>query len=436
MFRSTNHHRSRTGILHPLRYAVTALGTTALVTLSLSTIGVTAASASTVISTTPGTYDEIVPAGVTSVVITVVGGTGGNDTAFNGPGVTLGGEGAVVTATETVTPGEELVLVVASNGGNGTGAGGLGGAGYGAGGNGGPGCSGGCSTAAGGGGASAVYPSGNDSFLLVAGGGGGEGGSANGGDAGSNGVTSDSFCTAGTAGTISKAGDPGTCTGELTDAIAATGGDGTTGGTGGQVGDLGGGGGGGGYYGGGGASWAGGGGGSSYPAGDVTGSDSTATPSVKLVYASPSPVVTAGAAVTYTEGGSAVFLDPGLTVTDPSGTIASATVTIASGFQPGDALNFVATASITGSYISGTGVLVLNGSDSVTDYQAALDSVTYSFASNADPTGGGTDTSRTIDWSVTDSNDLGSNTDTSTVGVADGQCAPRSEEHTSELQSQ
>ena len=218
---------------------------------------------------------------------------------------------------------------------------------------------------------------------------------------------------------------PGACTGNITDTVAASGGDGAQGGTGGEDSDRdAGGGGGGGYYGGGGASSAGGGGGSSYPT--ATGLDTSGTPSVTITYAVPSPVVTAGATASFTEGGSPVAVDAALTVTDPSGTIDSATVTIASGFLAGDTLNFVNIADITGSYVSSTGVLTLTGADSVGDYQTALESVTYWFTSNADPTGGGTDTSRTIDWSFTDSNDLGSNTATSTVDVADGLCAPGS----------
>jgi Hint domain len=45
----------------------------------------------------------------------------------------------------------------------------------------------------------------------------------------------------------------------------------------------------------------------------------------------------------------------------------------------------------------------LTGTDSVANYQAALRSVSYSFTpANGDPTGGGADTSRTIDWTVND----------------------------------
>ena len=94
----------------------------------------------------------------------------------------------------------------------------------------------------------------------------------------------------------------------------------------------------------------------------------------------PGPDVTAGASETFTEGGSAVTLDPGLTVMDGSSTtIAGATVAISSGFLSGDTLGFMNQNGITGSY--NTGVLTLAGTASVANYQTALDSVTYDFAS-------------------------------------------------------
>ena len=115
------------------------------------------------------------------------------------------------------------------------------------------------------------------------------------------------------------------------------------------------------------------------------------------------PVVTAGASVTYTGGGSPVALDSTLNVTDASSTtIASATVAISSGFLSGDTLNFTNQNGITGSYNSSTGVLTLTGSSLVANYKAALDSITYSFSGGGDPTNGGSATSRTISWTVND----------------------------------
>jgi hypothetical protein len=81
--------------------------------------------------------------------------------------------------------------------------------------------------------------------------------------------------------------------------------------------------------------------------------------------------------------------------------LTGATVSITSGLISADTLNFTAQNGITGAYSNG--VLTLSGAASLADYQAALDSITYSVSpTNADPTGGGADTARTISWQVTD----------------------------------
>jgi len=298
--------------------------------------------------TSTGGATFTVPAGVTAVTITAVGGTGGNNIANLGSVDSLGGEGAVVTASETVTASDSLAVTVAKNGGNATATGGTGGSGAGSGGNGGA-TGGGLLWGAGGGGASAVYLS--TTPLVVAGGGGGTGGGGDGGNAGSIGSSSDTFCTAGAAG--DSGGGPGTCTSPLADLVPAGGRSGGTGGTGGQGGaepfpDAGGGG-GGGYAGGGGASDAGGGGGSSYPSADVTGHDTTATPSVAISWTA----LVAGtfSALSGTEGSStssgtiASFTDvnPNAATTDFSATVdwgdGSAVENLTSGAfsQPGGA---------------------------------------------------------------------------------------------------
>jgi hypothetical protein len=239
-------------------------------------------------STTAGVYQREVPTGVTSLQVTAVGGTGGTDFSQCGPGCGTGGEGAVVSATVAVTPGEALTITVAANGGNETVAGGGGGSGAGSGGSGGastPGAVGG----GGGGGASAVYDAGAP--LVVAGGGGGGGGEAGGGSAGGAGVagTNEPTCTGGDAGGQSGPGAAGGCGGSS--------GNGGNGGNGGAFVngdptpvDFGGGGGGGGFYGGGGGAYSGGGGGSSYPSSDVTGLDGTKTPSVTITYVTDTTV--------------------------------------------------------------------------------------------------------------------------------------------------
>jgi hypothetical protein len=126
------------------------------------------------------------------------------------------------------------------------------------------------------------------------------------------------------------------------------------------------------------------------------------------------PVVTAGASATFNVGGAAAALDAGLTLSDAqSANLTGATVAITSGLFTGDTLNFTNQAGITGSYNSGTGVLTLSGTASVANYQSALASITYS-SSAADPSHGGTDPTRTLSWSVSDSLS-GSNTATSTL---------------------
>jgi hypothetical protein len=113
------------------------------------------------------------------------------------------------------------------------------------------------------------------------------------------------------------------------------------------------------------------------------------------------PVVTAGASASFTGGGSPVPLDAGLVVSDASSTTLSSATIVVSGFVAGDQLNFSAQNNISAIYSAGT--LTLSGTASLLHYQTALDSITYStFASNADPTGGGSHTSRTIDWTVSD----------------------------------
>ena len=117
------------------------------------------------------------------------------------------------------------------------------------------------------------------------------------------------------------------------------------------------------------------------------------------------PTATAGATATFDGGQSSpTTLDAGLTVSDPDsgGLLKGAKVTISGGIT-GDTLTFTNQNGITAVYNPSTKVLSLTGSASVTNYQTALESVTYSFSpANGDPTNGGADTSRTIDWTVDD----------------------------------
>lgn len=110
--------------------------------------------------------------------------------------------------------------------------------------------------------------------------------------------------------------------------------------------------------------------------------------------------VAGGASPTYTEGGTAVVIDPALAVNDvDSASLASATVSISAGFDTADdVLAFTNTATITGSYNAATGVLTLTGADTVANYQAALRSVTYRNADTDNPS----TAARTIQFRVND----------------------------------
>ena len=200
------------------------------------------------ISTSPGTFQEPVPAGVTTALVTVAGGNGG----IAGAPDHLLAHGGLVTATIPVVACTTLTINVGGTGGNGsTGTAGTGGSNGGA--------SGGLSDptgagGGGGGGASEVIDA-NGNRLVVAGGGGGENGTGNAG--GGNGTSATGFTVAagngvnGTGGSSTpggSGGDGGTGTGGGSagspNGTASTGKAGGTGGATGTAGSAGGGGGG------------------------------------------------------------------------------------------------------------------------------------------------------------------------------------------------
>ncbi len=91
----------------------------------------------------------------------------------------------------------------------------------------------------------------------------------------------------------------------------------------------------------------------------------------------PPTVTPSGTINTFTLGGTAVTVDPGVTISGGNADLTGATVTISSGtLQSGDTLNFTNQNGITGSYSGG--VLTLSGSATLAQYQAALQSVTFS----------------------------------------------------------
>ncbi len=155
---------------------------------------------------------------------------------------------------------------------------------------------------------------------------------------------------------------------------------------------------------------------------------SAANTDTTLTVTHTAPVITAGGTATF--GGAPVVLDAGVTVSDvDSGNrLLGATVTIGTGFIPGDTLTIDGTTNgvIAGnpngtiSYAFSGSTLTLTGNDTLADYQAALALVTYSFnPPGGDATAGGTDTSRSITWQLTDNSATNnqSNTATSTLQV-------------------
>ncbi|MEH1885096.1 beta strand repeat-containing protein [Nostoc sp.] len=112
----------------------------------------------------------------------------------------------------------------------------------------------------------------------------------------------------------------------------------------------------------------------------------------------PTITSTSSSALAYTENATTA-IDSSIIVNDTdSPNLASATVSISSGFVSAqDTLAFTNQSGIIGSYNSNTGVLTLTGSSSVANYQTALRSITYSNSSDNPNT-----TPRTISFIVND----------------------------------
>jgi Ca2+-binding RTX toxin-like protein len=130
------------------------------------------------------------------------------------------------------------------------------------------------------------------------------------------------------------------------------------------------------------------------------------------------PVVTASGSVNYVSGGPAVVLDAALTVSDPggNGNLTGAVINLGEGSADGDVLNFTSQHGITG-YMN-YGALILTGTATVADYQAALESVTYTFTpASGDPTQGGTNDTRSVEWTVSDGVSISSDLVSSTINV-------------------
>jgi large repetitive protein len=113
-----------------------------------------------------------------------------------------------------------------------------------------------------------------------------------------------------------------------------------------------------------------------------------ATDTINVTPVNDAPVVTAGHTLAYTENQAATAIDSLIAVTDvDSANLVSATVQITGNYASSqDVLSFTDQNGITGSFNAATGTMTLNGSSSVANYQAALDSVKY-FNVSDDPSG-------------------------------------------------
>lgn len=122
-----------------------------------------------------------------------------------------------------------------------------------------------------------------------------------------------------------------------------------------------------------------------------------------VVFSLPTPAIKLSAnTATAIVSGPAITLDPQLEVFDSdSPSLASATVTINSGFINTDALAVQTVAGITAAYDTATGVLTLNGVAPLADYQAVLRSLSYQ--AGADPSlGQGDSSARLISIQISD----------------------------------
>ncbi len=148
-----------------------------------------------------------------------------------------------------------------------------------------------------------------------------------------------------------------------------------------------------------------------YTVSDAQGATDTATVTMTITGTNDAPTLSVDGTAAYTIRGSAVAVDSSIAISDVDSTlIASASVQITTNRQSGDTLNYATLTDITGSFDSGTGVLTLSGSATLADYEAALESITFSTTSSST-------LQRTVSFQVTDSEGTTSATDTAVVNV-------------------
>jgi hypothetical protein len=144
---------------------------------------------------------------------------------------------------------------------------------------------------------------------------------------------------------------------------------------------------------------------------------SGATVTVSYTY-QPVPVVSNASDTVSFIPGSTVAADPGISLSDVgTSSLTGATVAITGGLLAGDWLAAdTGGTGISASYDPTDGTLTLSGTATVAAYQQVLSSVAFS-SSAGDPTAGGSDTTRTLTWAVTDDFAATSAAVTSTIAV-------------------
>jgi hypothetical protein len=150
---------------------------------------------------------------------------------------------------------------------------------------------------------------------------------------------------------------------------------------------------------------------------DGSAASAAITTTVGITATNDPPTLAGTANATFIENFSSVTLSPSLTVVDPDNlNLANATVKITGGTfaSDGDVLGFSTTGtSISASYNSSTETLTLSGSDTLTDYQQVLRTVTFVTPSH-NPSDYGSAPTRTITWTLND----GSATSAATTTVS------------------
>ncbi|RYE24540.1 MAG: hypothetical protein EOP51_07030, partial [Sphingobacteriales bacterium] len=140
----------------------------------------------------------------------------------------------------------------------------------------------------------------------------------------------------------------------------------------------------------------------SFVVNDGTSNSTAAASTININAVNDYPVLLGASTVSYTEKGSALAIHPTIAVSDVDNPELNSASLIINNFVAGDILTFTNQNNITGSYNSATGILNLAGLSSVANYQTALQSITYS-STSSNPTVGGTVNTRTIRFSVIDS---------------------------------